>query len=125
MFTDQNASGFAFEMHQQQAVGGEVLINRMRSSPWRKLRRMNSKRSSSRKRNKTAGQVTIGIDIGDQWSHYCTLSDGGEVIEEGRFRTSAAALAQHFAELTRSGLQSRMARIPSGSMNNCGDTNMK
>lgn len=60
---------------------------------------MNIKRSSSRKRNKTAGQVTIGIDIGDQWSHYCTLSDGGEVIEEGRFRTTSTALAQHFADI--------------------------
>jgi hypothetical protein len=45
---------------------------------------MNRKRSSSKKTNKTAGQVTIGIDIGDQWSHYCTLSDGGDVIQKIR-----------------------------------------
>ncbi len=74
-------------------------INRMRSSPGGKLRHMKTKQSSSKKRNTTAGQVTIGIDIGDQWSHYCTLSDSGEVIEEGRFRTTSTALAQRFADI--------------------------
>ena len=71
----------------------------MRSSPGGKLRRMKTKQSSSKKIRKTVGQVTIGIDIGDQWSHYCTLSDAGEVIEEGRFRTTAAALGKHFADI--------------------------
>lgn len=36
---------------------------------------MNRKRSSSKQRNKTAGPVTIGIDIGDQLRAY-----GREVI---------------------------------------------
>jgi transposase len=71
----------------------------MRSSPGGKLRRMKTKQSSSKKIRKTVGEVTIGIDIGDQWSHYCTLSDAGEVIEEGRFRTTAAALGKHFADI--------------------------
>ena len=43
--------------------------------------------------------MTIGIDIGDQWSHYCRLNDTGDVIEEGRFRTTAGALAKHFADI--------------------------
>jgi transposase len=60
---------------------------------------MKTKQSSSRKTKKATGQITIGIDIGDQWSHYCALNDTGEVIEEGRFRTTAGALAKHFAEI--------------------------
>jgi len=45
---------------------------------------MKTKAASSKKAKKVSGQLTIGIDIGDLWSHYCTLSEGGEVIEEGR-----------------------------------------
>jgi hypothetical protein len=25
-------------------------------------------------------EITIGIDPGDVWSHYCTLNQGGEVV---------------------------------------------
>ena len=30
--------------------------------------------------------MTIGIDLGDVWSHYCTLNEDGEVVDWGRFR---------------------------------------
>ena len=33
-------------------------------------------------------RMTIGIDLGDVWSHYCTLNEDGEVLGRGRFRTS-------------------------------------
>jgi hypothetical protein len=33
-------------------------------------------------------EITIGIDLGDVWSHYCTLNEKGEVVDRGRFRTS-------------------------------------
>ena len=32
--------------------------------------------------------MTIGIDLGDVWSHYCTLNEEGEVVDRGRFRTT-------------------------------------
>jgi transposase len=53
-------------------------------------------RSSKKKNQKVSEKNTIGIDIGDQWSHYCVLDAEGEVIEEGRFRTRPEALARHF-----------------------------
>jgi hypothetical protein len=28
-------------------------------------------------------EMTIGIDLGDVWSHYCTLNEEGEVIDRG------------------------------------------
>jgi hypothetical protein len=30
-------------------------------------------------------EMTIGIDLGDVWSHYCTLNEEGEVVDQGRF----------------------------------------
>jgi len=32
--------------------------------------------------------MTAGIDLGDVWSHYCTLNQDGEVVDRGRFRTT-------------------------------------
>ena len=36
--------------------------------------------------------MTIGIDLGDVWSHYCTLNEDGEVVGRGRFRTTPKAV---------------------------------
>jgi transposase len=30
-------------------------------------------------------ETTIGIDLVDVWSHYCTLNEAGEVVDRGRF----------------------------------------
>ena len=56
---------------------------------------MKTKRISSQKKHGSC-RLTVGIDIGDQWSHYCLLSDDGEVVEEGRIRSTSTALARHF-----------------------------
>jgi transposase len=45
--------------------------------------------------------MTIGIDLGDVWSHYCTLNEGGEVVDRGRFRTSPSAVEKWFTDLPR------------------------
>ena len=47
------------------------------------------------------GQVklTIGIDLGDVWSHYCTLNQQGEVIDRGRFRTTPKAIDKWFVDV--------------------------
>ena len=40
---------------------------------------------------------TVGLDVGDRWSHCCELDErSGEIVEEGRVRTTAQALAQRF-----------------------------
>jgi transposase len=41
--------------------------------------------------------LTVGIDLGDRFSRYCVVNEEGEVIEEGRIQTTAAALERHFA----------------------------
>jgi transposase len=43
--------------------------------------------------------MTIGIDLGDVWSHYCTLNEEGEVVDRGRFRTSPKGVEKWFTDL--------------------------
>ena len=43
--------------------------------------------------------TTIGIDLGDVWSHYCTLNEDGEVVDRGRFRTSPSGVERWFTDL--------------------------
>jgi transposase len=43
--------------------------------------------------------MTIGIDLGDIWSHYCTLSKHGEVIDRGRFRANPSGVDKRFRDL--------------------------
>ena len=50
-----------------------------------------------RKRAKV--ELTIGIDLGDVWSHYCTLNQQGEVIDRGRFRTTPKAIDKWFTDV--------------------------
>ena len=45
--------------------------------------------------------MTIGIDLGDVWSHYCTLNEDGEVVGRGRFRTSPSGVEKWFTDLPR------------------------
>ena len=47
-------------------------------------------------RRQARTELTIGIDLGDVWSHYCTLNQDGEVIDRGRFRTTAKAIEKWF-----------------------------
>jgi transposase len=43
--------------------------------------------------------ITIGIDLGDIWSHYCTLNKDGEVVDRGRFRTNPSGVDKRFRDL--------------------------
>src|ERR1700761_7494052 len=44
-------------------------------------------------------ELTIGIDLGDVCSHYCTLNQQGEVIDRGRFRTTPKAIDKWFVDV--------------------------
>jgi len=44
-------------------------------------------------------EMTIGIDLGDVWSHYCTLNQDGAVVDRGRFRTTPKAIEKWFTDL--------------------------
>jgi hypothetical protein len=44
---------------------------------------------------------TVGIDLGDKLSYYCTLADHGDVIEEGGFRTTREGFTVHFGGIPK------------------------
>ncbi len=44
---------------------------------------------------------SIGIDLGDVWSHYCTLNNEGEVMDRGRFRTTPSSVEEWFTDLPK------------------------
>lgn len=40
--------------------------------------------------------VTVGLDLGDRFIHYCKLQEDGEVTEQGRMPITEKALRRHF-----------------------------
>lgn len=48
--------------------------------------------------NSSKGEMamTIGIDLGDKWSHFCVLDPHGEIREEGRIATTVEAFSERF-----------------------------
>ena len=44
-------------------------------------------------------RLTVGVDLGDQESHYCILGLEGETLAEGQLRTTPEDLATFFREL--------------------------
>jgi len=44
----------------------------------------------------TPQTATVGLDVSDRYSSYCILDSRGEVLEEGRIRTTEAAFRQRF-----------------------------
>src|ERR1700758_1567021 len=55
----------------------------------------------SKSRRSSRVGITIGIDLGDIWSHYCTLNEDGEVVDRGRFRTNPSSVDKWFTDLPR------------------------
>jgi transposase len=49
-------------------------------------------------------KLTIGLDLGDQWSCYCILDEAGRILLEQKVATTPEALKQTFAKIPRSSL---------------------
>jgi len=47
-------------------------------------------------------RLTVGVDLGDQWSNYCILGLAGETLAEGQFRTRKQEVAEFFQALAMS-----------------------
>src|SRR4029077_5938774 len=41
-------------------------------------------------------RLTVGLDLGDQWSHFCILGFQGETLSEGQLRTREEEVAEFF-----------------------------
>jgi transposase len=46
-------------------------------------------------------EVTVGLDLGDRYSHYCLLDAAGKVVEEGKVETTPEAFRRRFAGTQR------------------------
>jgi len=57
------------------------------------------KSSVATKKRQNVNQLTIGIDLGDRWGHYCMLDEHGEVLEKGRVPMTRKALTAHFSDV--------------------------
>jgi hypothetical protein len=55
----------------------------------------------------TTEQITIGIDLGDRFSHYCVLGPDGRILTEGRLRSTPETMARHFEDLPPSRIANR------------------
>ena len=44
-------------------------------------------------------RLTVGVDLGDQWSNYCVLDLEGETLAEGQLRTTQQDFAEFFQAL--------------------------
>jgi transposase len=44
-------------------------------------------------------RLTVGVDLGDQWSHYCILGLEGETLAEGQLRTTPQDVTEFFEAL--------------------------
>jgi len=45
--------------------------------------------------------VTVGMDVGDRFSHFCALDADGSVVAEGRVATTPGAIELHFKDASR------------------------
>ena len=64
-------------------------------------------------------EITIGIDLGDVWSHYCTLNQGGEVVDRARFRTTPKAIEKWFSDVAPAWVAMEAGHTQSGSAHSC------
>src|SRR6516162_8503290 len=45
-------------------------------------------------------RLTVGVDLGDQWSNYCILGLEGETLAEGQLQTTREDVAAFFRVLS-------------------------
>lgn len=50
---------------------------------------------------KETAKGTVGVDLGDRYSHYCVVGSDGEFLEEGKLATTSAAFQQRFSGMKR------------------------
>ena len=57
-------------------------------------------------------KTTVGLDLGDKYSYFCLIDQhSGEVMEEGRLRTSPEAFRRRFSS-ERPSRRSRSRAVP-------------
>ena len=55
-----------------------------------------SKQQLAMETTKDKPGMTVGVDLGDRYSHYCLLNEECELVEEGRIQSTESAFRRHF-----------------------------
>lgn len=55
-----------------------------------------SKHAQPKEATKAKPKMTMGIDVGDRYSHLCLVDDEGDVVERDRVRSTETAFRRHF-----------------------------
>jgi len=58
--------------------------------------------TAAAKRLRKSQSVTIGLDLGDRWSYYCVLNEGGQAVIESKVSTRPNAMKGVFGSMARS-----------------------
>jgi hypothetical protein len=56
-------------------------------------------------------RLTVGVDLGDQWNHFCILVLQGETLSEGQLQTREAEVAEFFQALPRCAIPKRLSNV--------------
>jgi transposase len=57
------------------------------------------RKTAAQKTTTTLLTRTVGIDLGDQMSHYCILDEQGDIVSEGTLRTTEAGFREQFQRM--------------------------
>ena len=60
------------------------------------MRKVSKRALQMEAKHNSAPAMTVGLDLGDRFSRYCLVNAQGEVVEEGRIRSSEEAMRRHF-----------------------------
>ena len=78
-----------------------------------KNRKEDARRSALQVRSRKT-KLTVGIDLGDEWSQCCFLDDKGEIVEECRVKTTREAVKARFGELKQALIAIEVGGIRAG-----------
>src|SRR5271156_1020251 len=67
-----------------------------------RLMKKNSTVATKRKQIFSGNKLTIGMDLGDQFTYYCVLDEAGELMIEQKLATTKQAMKQVFSRIGRS-----------------------
>jgi transposase len=67
-----------------------------------RLMKKNSTVTTKRKQIFREKKLTVGMDLGDQFTYYCLLDEAGEVMVEQKLPTTKPAMKQVFGRMPRS-----------------------
>src|SRR5271154_2586872 len=67
-----------------------------------RLMKKNSTVATKRKKILNEKKLTIGMDLGDQFTYYCVLDESGEVVAEQKVPTTKQGIKQVFSRMPQS-----------------------